>query len=979
MTNSKSGQSSQRRTASSKCPISVVYALGSFCISLLVRSSVIVGLLVVALLLVNPRLAPAQVDSGNISVYVSPQGNDEWSGRLSAPTANRTDGPLATLHAARDAIRQLKEKGQFTEPVVVFLRGGTYYLSESLVLTQQDSGTADCPITYRAYPGETPVLSGGQPIRGWQPFRDGIYQANLGTQGLADVSFYQLFYQGERQHLARYPNFDPQRPRSGGWLYTQGPGPERGEQFFYSEGDIPFGEWKDISQAEVFTHYARGWSFGITPIREVDTSRRLITVRRIRWSFWPKNRYFIRNVFGALDAPGEWFLNRKTNMLYFYAPDGRPDDDVVVPVLDHLIVIEGSIPYPHAYLQEHFEGTRDDCPLPDDAPPDDPVTHVNFEGLHLQEARQDAIRFIGARECAVTRCVITNIGAVGVNLGGGVPRFSEIGNPRQTPDRGTWIGLGGAGQDLLVQDPCEDCRVAGNDIWSVGSDGITLFGTANLAENNHIYDTGLYDKDSCCITAWGEENVISRNELHDIPRIAITFKGVDNIVELNSIYNTMLETQDGGGIRMCQRNFDIRGNIIRFNKIVDTIGYGYVERKQEYASPRYCWGIYLDDFTCGTTVFGNTVVRTGRGGLHIHGGSDNIVENNIFIEGKEYQFESSPIAPAEPTGNICRRNIFVYDGSKSILHRTGQWNDDQVRWENNLVWPQGGSVQVRLRSKVSADSWDEWLAADLASGSVLARPGFVDPEAGDYRLQKDSPAWPLGFVPIPYDRIGCYQSAERASWPLEVAPDLVGEQLLNTAFGPDMVDEDFEGREVGRQPLRGDILTSGQASIQVSDEFAASGQCSLKFTDAAELDYTWEPRIFYVVGFDQGTIQFSYDIRIDGQQPAELVTELREEATTGGLAGPLIKVNRNGELRTGDDVLMKVPFDQWIHVNIVLDLGPDAPGTSQLTVTVPDQQPRSFTVPNLTKAFSRLDLVVIYCTGSGAGVCYLDNIRCALQ
>jgi hypothetical protein len=39
--------------------------------------------------------------------YVATDGNDAWSGRLPAPNANKSDGPLATLGRAKEAVRQL--------------------------------------------------------------------------------------------------------------------------------------------------------------------------------------------------------------------------------------------------------------------------------------------------------------------------------------------------------------------------------------------------------------------------------------------------------------------------------------------------------------------------------------------------------------------------------------------------------------------------------------------------------------------------------------------------------------------------------------------------------------------------------------------------------------------------------------------------------------------------------------------------------
>ena len=58
--------------------------------------------------------------------YVSPSGNDQWSGRLAAPARGGSDGPFATLEAARDAVRALKRSGLPEGGVTVWIRAGTY-------------------------------------------------------------------------------------------------------------------------------------------------------------------------------------------------------------------------------------------------------------------------------------------------------------------------------------------------------------------------------------------------------------------------------------------------------------------------------------------------------------------------------------------------------------------------------------------------------------------------------------------------------------------------------------------------------------------------------------------------------------------------------------------------------------------------------------------------------------------------------------
>lgn len=118
-----------------------------------------------------------------VAFYVAPDGDDAWSGRA--------DRPFVTLQHARDAVRALKAKG-LSAPVEVVIRGGVYDLSEPLVLTPEDGGTAACPITWRAQQGERVLIRGSRKITGWKPWRNGIYQADLKAQGLKDVPFHDL-------------------------------------------------------------------------------------------------------------------------------------------------------------------------------------------------------------------------------------------------------------------------------------------------------------------------------------------------------------------------------------------------------------------------------------------------------------------------------------------------------------------------------------------------------------------------------------------------------------------------------------------------------------------------------------------------------------------------------------------------------------------------------------------------------------------
>ena len=141
--------------------------------------------------------------SGAAAFYVAPDGNDAWSGTLAERDAAGTDGPFQSLARARDAVREIKSKRTAANGITVLIRAGTYCLAEPLVLGPDDSGTASCPIIYAAYPGETPVISGGRSIGPWR--REGkLFVAEIPDTAPDGWRFRQLFVGDERQTPGPY-------------------------------------------------------------------------------------------------------------------------------------------------------------------------------------------------------------------------------------------------------------------------------------------------------------------------------------------------------------------------------------------------------------------------------------------------------------------------------------------------------------------------------------------------------------------------------------------------------------------------------------------------------------------------------------------------------------------------------------------------------------------------------------------------------
>ena len=186
--------------------------------------------LISRLLLATTLLALASLCAA-ATIRVATNGNDGWSGSLAAPNEGRTDGPFATLERARDEVRRLKAEGKLAPPIIVEVHTGDYLLHRPFELTEEDSGPDGQRIEYRS-PGDGEVrLIGGVEITGFGPHKGEILQADVSALGLheirptefprytGNVPGFELFFQGKRMPLARWPDRIPDDPRWGEWAY----------------------------------------------------------------------------------------------------------------------------------------------------------------------------------------------------------------------------------------------------------------------------------------------------------------------------------------------------------------------------------------------------------------------------------------------------------------------------------------------------------------------------------------------------------------------------------------------------------------------------------------------------------------------------------------------------------------------------------------------------------------------------------------
>ena len=690
--------------------------------------------------------------------YIAPNGNDTNLGTK--------DQPFATLDRACDAVRNLKLAKEYpASGVTVWLRGGVYSLSQTFRLGSQDSGLPGAPVVYRAYQQEKPILTGGRIITGFVPYKDKILKTDVSTQGLKGIYFRQLFFDGQRQPLARYPNFDPQNPYGGGWAYADGklcpmyqdiPGEDR-HTLHYKAGDAH--HWSHPEEGEVFVFPRFNWWNNIVGIKSVDETSRTVTLANdCSYPIRPNDRYFVQNLFEELDSPGEWYLDKRDSTLYFWPPSTLEGKTVVAPAIRTLVQLD--------------PGTA----------------HVTFRGITFECCAGTGITLTGTTDCLVAASTIRNIGdydGSGISVNGGL-RNGVVGN------------------DIY--------QIGRSGIQINGGDRITLTPGENYADNNCIHHIGIYYKQGAGVELDGCGNRASHNLIHDGPRFGIIFSGNNLIIEYNHIHNVSLETEDTGAVYTGGRDWiSSRGTVIRYNYFHDIPGYGQSNGK--WVSPYFAWGVYLDDNTGGVDVIGNIIARCSQACVHLHNGRDNLIQNNVFIEGGEQQVEysgwtatskmwlqhyptmikgyesvadqpawkgmrnmqTSPAQAVLPngmvmTGNQLFCNIFYYLNPQCKLYRMSNVPYDHDAFDDNLMFHNGLPLlidQVQAKTQIPPiDQWGAWKSLREDQHSVIADPHFVDPSKDDYRLSEESPAYTLGFKQIPIEKIGPYADALRATWPI---------------------------------------------------------------------------------------------------------------------------------------------------------------------------------------------------------------------
>lgn len=692
----------------------------------MLNKSLFTILLMAVVVLPAPSIQAADSPAAT-QFYVSTAGNDAWSGTMSVPNESQSDGPFATIERARDAIRALKKSGGLPPGgVTVQIQSGIYHFARTLELAAEDSGEADRPIVYVGAAEPEVRITGGIFVSGFTPVTDQavlahldetarakVVQADLKALGITDFGApsgggLEVFFNDKPMTPARWPNEGFVRivdivEKDGHQIHGI-PGSTVG-RFFY-DGDRPQ-RWLAEKDGWLHGYWFWDWSDQRQKIKSIDTEKKILEVETPYHSYgYRKNQwYYAFNLLSELDAPGEWYVDRDSGILYFWPPTPIDSAPTSVSVLSAAVNMTG-------------------------------VSHVTLRKITFETFRATAINISEGTGNRIAGCTLRNIGSSAISISGG-ENHGVIG--------------------------CDIFQMGGGGIHLSGGDRATLSPARHFADNNHVHDYGRwYRMYQTAVSLGGVGNRAAHNLIHDAPHIAIGFGGNDHIIEYNKIFRVCTESNDAGAM-YAGRDWTMRGTAIRYNYLYDITGFENRGCVGVYLDDMFCgtaiYGNIFRNVTRAAFIGGgrdcaieNNIFLDCKPAVHVDaralgwaaGHADDWIK-----EGREkgtisgIAYDKPPYSeryprlvgildddPKAPKGNLITRNICW----------GGTWDD----------------VEDKARPLLM-----------LQNNLIDQDPLFVDAANLDFRLQDGSPAQTIGFEPIPVDKIGLYADPDRASWPAE--------------------------------------------------------------------------------------------------------------------------------------------------------------------------------------------------------------------
>ncbi len=706
-------------------------------------------------------------------LHVAPNGSD------TNPGTKRE--PLATIEAARDAIRDLKEARILGNAgATVYLHKGTYRVSSTIEFDERDSGTHKTPIVYRSYGQDEVRIIGGVEVapsrfgpvkdpdirqRLLPDVRDHVLRLDLRALKIDDYGAIgprgfrrpyrpaplEIFVNDQAMHIARWPNADEKLIPIGevidkGSVPRQGDFSNRGGVFkFDTDRPKRWVQAKDIWLSGIFSS---GFADDTVQVAQVDLEQKTIrTAQPTLYGFktgrhW--RAWYVLNLLEEIDQPGEYYVDAKAGTLYLYPPAGLKNAQIQISLLEEpIFALEG-------------------------------VSYLTFERLTVECSRGTAFYIERGAKNLIAGCTLRNLGIMGVQIGKGVTDFENyaiFGTGQPVSRRlGSWhehvwinndfLSEAGTGHTVL------SCDIYNNGAGGVhinGGNRVTLEPGDNQIVNCELHHCNRLDRAyKAPVNLDGVRNRVAHCRIHDATNQAIYLQGNDQIIEYNEVYRTCLEVDDNAPLYTGMDPTQL-GTQIRYN-------YWHDNGSQFGGN----FSIIYFDSPGGqnATIHGNVFYRNPAtwGQIFISRGQFFEVENNIFIESPLAVWINETKTHAEWSKKCDIRNM----GERAALvekidFKSLPYSDRYPEYVNygDEGWysPMNNIIQRNVLYKCRGFVRGTGTRVD----NLLTDedPGFVDLANGDFRLKPDAPVFSKipGFKPVPFDRMGLYRDAYRTSLP----------------------------------------------------------------------------------------------------------------------------------------------------------------------------------------------------------------------
>jgi len=744
-------------------------------------SILLAALMMLPLFAVLPAAAQEydEMPGVTLTYYVSADGKADADGS--------SENPFASIEAARDAIRELKKTDGLPDGgITVIVKNGIYNVTDNITFTSEDSGSEKCPIRYVSEELHGAILTSAA-VLDYSDFvplskeeSDRIIDKDAAGKVLKlDLSKYgvtadnvsapsrdyrfDLAVDGVVMKYAEYPNAS----------YHRAPSEieaERTTKLVITEEDAArIAGWKDISEASVYCFTTYEWATANADIASFDSANNAVKVHgSYGYGFGTRSRYRFINVMEEIDTAGEYFLDRRSCVLYAYLPDGAENALITANIAETRII--------HATNTEH----------------------LTFHGFDINGTRTEAVSLNDCRSVTLDSLKVSNIGDVGINA---------------------------RGYDITIQN-CDISGTGADAIRIYGGDRTTLTPSNNLIYNNYIHDWATRGQTyRPGVRVDGVGITVSHNEICNSLHFAILYYGNDNIFEYNYIHDVVTDSSDAGAI-YAGRHYAYYGNVMRYNYFEDIgsaeMGCAMAIYWDDGLSGQTAYGNIMN------RVYGKDSFAVMVGGgrdntiennmfIDIYDG-DSSVGYVISVDSRARMGYFDPTYwSGDPYGHVWQFEEVPYNtgiwaekypalAKVKYVKETLRDDDDEYAffnpafnvYRNNAFYTSGAGPKIQ---QFDLSGVNHEMPENIIDSTVNEKnyqiaknlSDFVNAEKGNFKLKKDASVFTKieGFKDIPFENIGritspkmYFKDVKAKSWFREAA-EYVFERGLMTGMTED--------------------------------------------------------------------------------------------------------------------------------------------------------------------------------------------------